>query len=516
MSQPAPQPQANNPQPNNKAVQPKFGGLIPAEAFTQFLQDTAGVWLPKAPVSLFRNTQGDKNNPTAQKVNKIQFFEDTFLEFVEDGAFYFTIPVMGTAMAAAISKIHKGLGFASDGAFKDIGKSWAHTIAKDGTPLINGAIKEATVPTKLVAAKSSAVVGALASAFAFEYMIQHWKNVITAKKFKTANFTGVAGLESSRTQIFQGEDDPVAKASKRGKQVGALWLATVLGAAFVMPRVIQSAVKSESMKIPKLLRYFNFGSALPVGKKEGMQFDTTKAFQGVLTLVGLASYLDAARDKLEFKEQATRLSVVIPYLLFGQASAKNLLAKGIELIPFKGTDGKSKSVADYGLSLVDRKEGSIWKAMGQKVKTPETFLQLDVVKGAEQFAQEVQQKVDAGLLTQKAANTIKSLQNRGLFWSSLGLGALVCGVGINLIAYRQTNKRHEKQEVEKQKKMTTLQPAQPPQGRTVFQSYGGFAAQGKPLEDPASAAAIAAPRVQAPFQGARPSTNPYGYGQWRI
>ncbi len=497
MSQPTPQKFIQSSQ------EPKFGGVvnvvssvITPEAVKQFAQDTAGVWLPKAPVSLLRNAQLGKDDPTAQRVNKIQFFEDTFLEFVEDGAFYFTVPVVGTAVGALIAKMQGGLDY------KQIGQSWAQYGVKDFSK---------TVPTKLLAAKSGAILGALGSAFAFEYMIQHWKNVITAKKFHTTNFTGVAGLEHSRVHIAQGESDPVAKATKRQKQVGALWLGT-MGTALAMPWVFKRFVKEESQRIPKLLRYLNFGSS---GKS---QFDTHKGFQGLLTLVGLASYLDASRDKLEFKEQATRLSVVIPYLLFGQALAGNFLAKGLEKLAFfKDAQGKFQSLKDLNLTLLDVPKGqSLWGAMWNKGTTPETILKLDLGKEASQFKSEVEKLVTSGAITQKVADKIKMAQSKGLYWSSLALGAAVCGVGINLVAYRQTNKRHQKQEVEKQKKMVALQPVQPAQGRTVFQSYGGFAAQGKPLEDPASAAAIAAPKVQAPFQGARLSTNPYGYGQWRI
>ncbi len=470
-------------------------GMITPEALRQFAQDTVGVWLPKAPVSLLRNAQGDKENTSAQKVNKIQFFEDTFLEFVEDGAFYFTIPVVGTAMGALIAKL-QGLDY------KEIGRSWKDLGVKN--------VSSDLVKTRLLGAKSGAVVGALGSAFAFEYMVQHWKNVITAKKFHTTNFTGVAGLESSRTQIAPGEDDPVAKASKRGKQVGAFWLASI-GAGLAMPKLVTTLLKNKTQyTIPKALRYLNFDSS------GNSLFDTHKGFQGLLVMVGLASYLDAARDKLEFKEQATRLSVVIPYLLFGQAVAGNLLAKGLARVPFyKDTQGKRVSMNKLNLDMLDLGgEKSMLKAMWKKGTTPESVLKLDLSKGKNAFAQGVEKLQLEKIISAKTAKKMIKLHGPGMYVGSLALGAAVCGVGINLIAYQQTKSRFNKGEAEKQK-LRQIQPSQPQQGQTVFQSYGGFAAQGKPLEDPATAAAIA-PRVQAPFQGARVSVNPYGYGQWRI
>ena len=487
--------------------------MITPESIKQFAQDVAGVWLPKAPVSLLRNAQPDENgDSTAKNLNKIQFFEDTFLEFVEDGAFYFTIPVVGTMMGGLIAAVQQKLdkNFTHNGkviGYKDIGKSW-----KD---LGYANLAKAKVPAHLLGAKSGALIGAVGSAFAFEYMIQHWKNVITAKKFHTTNFTAVAGLEKSRTNIAPGEDDPVAKASKRGKQVAALW-ATSLGVAVAAPWLFKQFVKEESKKIPKVLQYFNFGSS---GKS---LYDTHKGFQALLVTVGMFSYLDAARDKLEFKEQATRLSVVIPYLLFGQAVAGNLLAKGLERVPFfKDKSGERVNLKKLELDLLDKGgQNSTLKAMWQKSKKPETFFNLDLLKGKEDFGKAVDALVSTNgvnKITAETAKSIKKLHGAGMYWGSLALGAAVAGVGINLVAYHQTNQRHKKQQEEK----VGDQPnpsVQPQTAQTVFQSYGGFAAQGKPLEDPAAAAAIAAPRrqVQTPYYNARQSVNPYGYGQWRV
>ncbi len=472
-----------------------LSGMITPEAVRQFAQDTAGVWLPKAPVSLLRNAQpGNQDNPDSKKVNKIQFFEDTFLEFVEDGAFYFTIPVVGTAMGGLIGKL-QGINY------KDIGSSWKDLGIKN--------VAKDPISAKLLGAKSGAIIGAVGSAFAFEYMIQHWKNVITAKKFHTTNFTGVAGLENSRTEIAPGEDDPVAKASQRGKLVGGLWLAS-LGAGLAMPTVFAKFAKGQTERqIPKLLQYFNFGSS---GKS---LFDTHKGFQGLLTMVGLASYLDASRDKLEFKEQATRLSVVIPYLLFGQAVAGNLLAKTLERLKlYKDLDGNRTSLNKLGVEMLDQGgEKSMLKAMWKKGIKPETVLGLGLNKDSDTFAAAVK-KLEGVHISPEVAKKMTNLHGRGLYWGSLALGAAVCGVGINLIAYHQTNQRHKKQQAAKIGDQPN-KAVQPQAGRTVFQSYGGFAAQGKPLEDSA-AAAIAASRVQTPYYGARQVSNPYGYAQWRV
>ena len=72
-------------------VDKKSPFYLPPNAMDQFWHDTAGVYVPKIPT--WRS--------------HIQAFKDTFLEFVEDGAFYFSIPLMGPLLARAYVDIQK-------------------------------------------------------------------------------------------------------------------------------------------------------------------------------------------------------------------------------------------------------------------------------------------------------------------------------------------------------------------------------------------------------------------------
>lgn len=474
MSQSAPQPQPN------KLVQPKFGGL-PPNAVSQFGLDLLGVWAPKIPLAR----------------SKEQLAEDAFLENIENGAFYFAIPLAAPSIAKGLSSLHgltTGLDAAGRKAFiQKVGSSWS-TLGQDYLAKHAGTV----AGRNLLGAKFATLIGVLSFAGGYEYMIQHAKNVMIAKGFGTKNFTAVAGLEERQNQAVAGEMDPVEKAKKRTWQV-----LSVMGAGFGLAAATPFLVKSVpayQKLAQKVMTVCNFSNS-----KDAF-FDITKPLLALIAGIGAVSYVDAARDSLERKETGSRLALVIPYMLFGKELAGNALAKAVGLLQVK--DGDTVRHIDDIISLT---KGGFKDAVSQACKK-ESFLQLDMTKGADALKKELADKK-----VSKAVTDAILLRHKVFIkYGSLGLSALVCGLGINWMSYHQTNKRHEKQEVEKQKKMVTLQPAQPAQGRTVFQSYGGFAAQGKPLEDPASAAAIAAPKVQAPFLGVRQSTNSYGYGQWRI
>lgn len=385
----------------------------PPNAVQQFAQDTLGVWVPKAPVALYRS--------------KLQFFEDTFLEFVEDGAFYFTIPIAGKILGKLINRKNA---FTKD--YRDIGASWSELAGK---------LKhQPALEKSLVAAKSGAALGALGSALAFEFMIQHMKNVITAKEFKTTNFTGVAGLEHSRTELREGEIDPVAKAKKRGKQVGLLTAGTLVG-ALALPHLLK---RNDTLLsgARKALAYLNFASA----KERGAFFDTQKAFQALLTFVGLAGYLDAARDKLEWKEQLTRLAVVIPYLLFGKQLVAQGLAHGVQKFAQVGSGASRKALGEY-VSII---KGSALK----QARRPETFLDLGVTKDVDAIKAELAKRTD---IPADVAKSITKWARYGVDWGSYVISAAIAGVGINLVSYAMTRKRHEIQEQQRHRNQPSRQ-----------------------------------------------------------
>lgn len=429
---------------------PRFGFLgIPPNAMQQFAVDTMGVWAPKAPVSLTRS--------------KLQFFEDTFLEFVEDGAFYFTIPIAGLILAKTINKLY-GLDLKGDKVQKRLG-----TSLKD---LSHHWPNEVT--NKLIASKSGAAFGALGAALAFEFMIQHMKNVVTAKQFKTTNFTGVAGLEKSRTSIHDGEDDPVAKAKKRSLQVGGLTATTILG-ALLLPKMIGHF--NWHGAAAKVLKHFDFESNL----KKGAYFDTQKRFQALLTLVGLAGYLDASRDKLEWKEQLTRLGVVIPYLMFGKELTGNALASlsnrffklKVDNVDNKAKDGHIQEVSLSVQKFCDqhhipeslRHHFSFLEDQSLINKVKDKSLNLSLVKEnmADGFTKLEKALTQANIhLAPELMNSIKEQMVTRMGKINMGsylLSAAICGVGINLIAYKMTKERFNTQQNKKNQQTLPLQPS---------------------------------------------------------
>ncbi|MBY0404667.1 MAG: hypothetical protein K2X66_12260, partial [Cyanobacteria bacterium] len=360
----------------------KFEGIGP-NAISQFVADTLGVWAPKMPFVR----------------SKTQFFEDTFLEFVEDAAFYFTVPLAGQYLLAPIFNKLVGL------------------TEKDGVQAIGTSVRNlgATASKELIAAKSGTLLGALALAGGFEYMIQHAKNVITARHFKTKNFTAVAGLEKPTESTTHNEEDPVQKAKRRLFQVGTV-VAALSGASLILPFAIKSS--PTLVKVAKnILHHIDFSSK--------STFDLTKPILAVLIATGVVSYIDAARDSLERKETATRLLFVVPYLLFGKDIAANLLGKFFENQSVgKGAD---KFIIKDKVRFLD-------KAIKQ-----ESFLNFNIVKPS--IFEEVQ-----GL---EIANTLKEAilsKHHQIKTSSYLLSALAIGCGLCLLTNYQTKQRFNKKQ----------------------------------------------------------------------
>lgn len=475
-----------NPHPQSKpSAQPKFGA-IPPNAMSQFALDLLGVWAPKIPMAR----------------SKEQLAEDAFLENIENGAFYFTIPLAAPWIAKGISRLHNlGKGLNEDARknlVTEIGSSWDKLGSKTAGDYI--AKKGAGAAQTMMGAKLGTLIGVLSLAGGYEYMIQHAKNVMIAKGFGTKNFTAVAGLEGKQNQAAEGEMDPVDKAKKRTFQVGAL-----MGSGFALAAATPWLVRKSSLYkkgAEKVLEVCNFNNG----------FDITKPILATIAGIGAVSYVDAARDHFERKETGSRLLLVIPYMLFGKELAGNALAWGASKLKVTAADGKKVAInklvsdADGGFSLLRGGFKDSWKQAGKK----ETFLQVGMTKKAKDIEEALKLKNVNPEVIKAVVNRNKWIVERGSFL----LGALVCGIGINWMSYQQTKSRYKKEQEQKQQ-MAQAQQVQPQAGRTVFQSYGGFAAQGKPLEDPA-AAAIAASRVQTPYYGARQVSNPYGYSQWRV
>lgn len=389
------------------ASQPKFAGIGP-DAFSQFISDTLGVWAPKMPFVR----------------SKTQFFEDTFLEFVEDAAFYFTVPLAGQYLLAPV--FHKILGLGKDKITQEAIGTSIRNVAEKG--LANPA------STKLLAAKSGTLVGALALAAGFEYMIQHVKNVITARHFKTKNFSAVAGLEAASNEAQQGNVDPVEKAKRRGRQVGYA-VAGLLAAAVALPFGILRSPKL-AQTAGNVLKHIDFS-----GKSA---FDLTKPILAVLIGTGVVSYLDAARDSLERKETATRLAFVVPYLLCGKELAGNLLAKFLE--------NKKVGTGAERFTIKDRV-----RFINPKLFQDASFLDFSMVKST--VFEEVQKLPIADNIKEAILK-----KHHNIKVGSYLLSAIAVGAGLCMLTNYQTRKRFQRQQEQQAQGKQQTPPARVFQG----------------------------------------------------
>ena len=453
------------------ASAPRFQGL-PENAVSQFISDTLGVWAPKVPLTR----------------SKTQFFEDAFLELVEDGAFYFTLPIVGPLLGGLLNKVvTQNKDFKAWGERPEIEKlktdlnikapespAWfkklQSSVGLNTTPdpkdvkwLVGTPLREITekigthknfdeaLLRPLIATKMGALLGTVAVAAGFEYMIQHTKNVITAKQFKTKNFAAVAGLESSKAHTTAGQTDPVEKARKRSKQVGLFVLGSLALAAIAPQAVLHNKGIANAAK--KFLHVVDFGK----------DFDISKPALALLIGTGVVSYVDAARDPLERKETATRLTVVAPYLMFGKEIAGYAMAKYMDTFNKVDVGNKTKRPLKDFVPFTNGKN-PITQALDYK----KTFLDMNVRKDTDTLVQELESSKalaeyahNPELMGKIRAAVIGShakLEN----YSYL-LSALVCGLGINWIVYKQTQKRYKLQQEERQPaaKNGTVTPPRP-------------------------------------------------------
>lgn len=448
---------------HQRAVEPKFQG-IPPNAMSQFTLDLLGVWAPKLPLTR----------------SKAQLFEDAFLENVENGAFYFAIPLTAPLFAKGINWLSNKVEPQAAGklATEQIGSSWK---------ALGTTAEKATV--KMVGAKMGALLAVLSFAAGYEYMIQHVKNVITAKKFNTKNFTAVAGLEAAKLQAQAGEMDPVEKTKRRAWQVGGL-MAGTFGLAAAMPYLAKNSKFIEKLS-KKVLTYVNFSSG------KGHHFDITKPLLAILAGIGAVSYIDASRDHLERKENATRLAFVIPYMLFGKEMAGNLLASllqnskldigdenHVHKKKIKDILGEFKDSSGKPLSFLEQE--NIWnpKVLFNKFISNESPMNVGMFRSS--LGEELEK-----IPVSKLSGPIKEAISNRLFLitiGSYGLSALACGLGINWLAYQQTKERYKRQQEQlKLQQPAMVQPA----------TQNGFA--------------LANQAIAAPGFGRAPQASPFAF-----
>lgn len=383
---------------------PKFG-IIGPEAISMLVTDTTSVLIPKL---LIARTD-------------INAFEDIFLECAENVPFYVVIPLVARQLfAKAFGKLNL-----SPNETKALSNS-----LKEGNPrqkeqsIIGTSLKNLlaraekahiTIPSRVIAAKAGTILGALSLAGAVEYMVQHSKNVATAKAYRVKDFTTVAGLQNYQTP--ENNADPVEKAKKRALQTGATTLG-LIGGAFALPVLIRRSGKVRQIA-ESILKQFDFGH-------HGL-FDMSKPLLLLLALTGFASYLDASRDKLEFKENLTRVPIIIGFYMAGKEALSNLLAGFLQQmkVPFRGKQTAIKNIVPF---------------LDRKLLFKDSFLDLNMVKSSEELSQGLSR------IQHLSADVRDAIVRRhqGITLGSRLFTILIMGILFNKLLYQATQARHDK------------------------------------------------------------------------
>lgn len=292
---------------------------------TRFIQDTATNWLPKALLSR----------------SKADFWEFTFLEFLESGLFYYAAPFFGEHL------YRKGL-------FKAIQpKNLKEGISKN-LPQSLDAIKNSkldkSLKNRLITTKSGMVVACLAIPV-LEYALSFAKNLFTLKVFKVSDFNNIANLNKDKKEDINQQRHVETHAKKELVKAG------ILSAAGIGAGVALAAAGHKSNKIVKLSecilepgekinKLFNkAGIKSPKFEKflkdylkldfenSGGKLSLSKGQLAVICTTGLFGYSNAAKDrgKLDFYEVWTRVPLVVLYTIFGSSvfdeGFKNILSK---------------------------------------------------------------------------------------------------------------------------------------------------------------------------------------------
>lgn len=313
---------------------------------TRFIQDTATNWAPKA---IFARSKED-------------FFEMSFLEFLESGIFYFASPILGEKLFR--NKIFKN--FSPSNIKNEVNElipKSLNEISKNKT--VSNEVKKRAVSTK------AGIVLACAAIPIAEYTLSFAKNLFTLKAFNKSNFNNIANLnkKGSEKEDIKQQEKVENSAKKHLKQAAILSLTGAGAGAFLAAfghkseklQTISKAILEPGKAISKLgekigitpnksknvLEKFSLDFANENGK-----LALSKGQLALTAIVGLFGYSKAAQDrgKLDVQEVWTRVPLVVFYTIFGselfeKGFAKILQKKGLcKDVIQKTTDGSINTV----------------------------------------------------------------------------------------------------------------------------------------------------------------------------
>ena len=242
---------------------------------TRFIQGTATNWFPKA---VFSRSKAD-------------FWEFTFLEFMESGLFYFAAPLLGEHF------YRKGLfkKIQPKNLRQTIHKNLSHSIDQIEHSNLNKLTK-----SRLISTKAGMVIACLAVP-ALEYALSFAKNLLTLKVFKISDFNNVANL--NKNGVNTEEKSHQQKVEKHAKY--ELKKAGILSSAGVLTGLLFAAFGHKSKALQKFSKILLEPGAY-LSKKFNVKSKKLDNF--------LKEYL-----KLDFYEVWTRVPIVVLYTIFGSS-----------------------------------------------------------------------------------------------------------------------------------------------------------------------------------------------------
>ena len=292
---------------------------------TRFIQDTTTNWVPKALLSR----------------SKADFWEFTFLEFLESGLFYYAAPFFGEYLyrkGLFKSVLPKNL---KEDVLKNIPQS-LETIKKSNA--------DKAMKNRLVTAKSGIVLACLAIP-ALEYALSFAKNLFTLKVFKVSDFNNIANLNKDKKEDINQQKHVESHAKKELVKAGVISAAGI-GAGLALAakghksdkavklseyilepgEKLAETLRKTGVKSPKLEKFLKDYMKLDF-ENSGGKLSLSKGQLAVICTIGLFGYSNAAKDrgKLDFYEVWTRVPLVVLYTIFGSsifdAGFKSILAK---------------------------------------------------------------------------------------------------------------------------------------------------------------------------------------------
>lgn len=400
-------------------------------SWMSFLRDTSVAWLPKLVVSR----------------SLIEISESTFLEFLESGVVYFSVPLAAKGMHGFF------LRQAERTYNKPLNAEWlskpVSELSKMAAEGGNKVLKE-QLP-HLISVKAATILGPMiAVGLGGEYLINYSRNLVTAKVFHKDKFSDIVNL--SKGEMKSGEESEVVKKSAHRALttlgvMGGTLLASVGLARFghKLPTVRLEGLK-KTLKGTFLSKWADRQpNTLFEGVVRHFDYDARKGGFSLASnqlrwymAASVPAYADAARDKLERVESVSRLGMIMGYLAFGQQALEK---------------GMLKIMKTYRKDLYDA-----MMAPGPDGK-PGVMRLTDVVdralKGAAQDAHPITVKSDGALLDKAHELTVKLAKEDAtlqkavvaknvLFGVPMVVGIFGTGIGVSLLNQFWTKYRFQK------------------------------------------------------------------------